>query len=118
MYDADIVVSMFVDTGLKRMYPLWVVSPYILTVGVDVPSDPEMIILPDNVVLPFKVLFPIWVVEPDTSNEPVIVVVELRKTVVPSIVVDPLIPTLPLKIVFPTNVFELINQHLLHKKHL
>ena len=36
-------------------------------------ADPEIIILPVNVVLPDKVLLPIWVVEPDTLKLPVIV---------------------------------------------
>ena len=50
---------MFVVTGSKRMYPLCSVSPYILTVGVLVPKEPDIIILPDSIVFPLRVLLPI-----------------------------------------------------------
>ena len=71
MYEADIELSIFVVTGSNRIYPLCVVSPYILTVGLEVPKEPEIIILPDKVVFPSKVLFPTCNVEPVIFNEPV-----------------------------------------------
>ena len=71
MYDAEMLWSIFVFTGSKRIYPSCCVSPYILMVGLFAPAAPETIRLPLNVVLPNKLLFPTWTVLPETKNEPV-----------------------------------------------
>ena len=62
---------MFVDMGSNLITPSCWVLPKIRMDGVAVSVETEIIIEPDNVVLPSRLLFPICVVEPDTFKEPV-----------------------------------------------
>ena len=72
MYDADIDVSMFLDTGINLIIPSVSISPYILIVGVDgVVVDPDIMMLPDNTVFPSSALLPICRVDPLILSEPV-----------------------------------------------
>ena len=62
---------MFLLTGINFITPSVCVSPYIFTVGIDGFNEPEIVIEPDNNVVPNSVLSPICVEEPVINTEPV-----------------------------------------------